>query len=303
MSLKDWIKLILLSLIWGGSFLFVEIALTAAGTLTIVMYRVGLGALALWLFCLWRGERVMWTVPLVFGFLVMGILNNVLPFTLITFGQTEVTAGLASILNATTPLFAVVVGHYWPDGERATSLKLAGVVAGIMGIAILVGPAAFVGSDSLIGQIAILGSSVSYAFAANYGRRLLKAVSPIVSAAGMLTASTLIMVPAAMMFEMPFVALPVEVWGALLGLSLLCAAVAYILYFSILASAGPTNLMLVTFIIPVSAIALGVVFLGEPIVARQIGGLMFILAGLALVDGRAFQHLKRRDKVVDVPQR
>ena len=151
MSLKDWFKLILLSLIWGGSFLFVEIALTAAGPLTLVMYRVGLGALALWLFCLWHGEKVTWTFPLVIGFLVMGVLNNVLPFTLIAYGQTEVTAGLASILNATTPLFAVAVGHFWPDGERATPLKVAGVIVGIIGIAVLVGPAALSAGDSLLG--------------------------------------------------------------------------------------------------------------------------------------------------------
>lgn len=286
MSLSDWIKLVILSLIWGGSFLFVEIALDHAGPLTLVMYRVGLGAAALWLWCLWRGEKVPTAPGVAVALLVMGLLNNVLPFSLIAFGQTQVTAGAASILNATTPLFAVAVAHAWPGGERATPLKILGVAIGFAGTAVLIGPSLISAAGTVVGQMAILASSLSYAVAANFGRRFLKGISPMVSAAGMLTGSTLVMVPAALAFEDPFRAFPAEAWLAFLGLSLLCAAVAYILYFSILASAGPTNLMLVTFLIPISAIALGAILLGEVIVPRQLGGLALILAGLACVDGR-----------------
>lgn len=293
MSMFDWSRLLLLSLVWGGSFFFVEVALPHADPLTIVFYRVAIAAVALWLYCVVIRETIPRSAGIWGAFMVMGILNNVIPFTLITWGQTEVTAGLASILNATTPLFAVAVGHYWPDGERATPNKIAGIVIGLIGMVVLIGPSILGASGSVLGQVAILGSSLSYALAANYGRRLLKRVSPIVSAAGMLAASSLVMLPMAIAFETPFAPLPVSAWLALLGLSLLCAAVAYILYFGILESAGPTNLMLVTFLIPVSAIALGVFFLGEQIDLRQMTGLALIFAGLACVDGRL---LRRRTK-------
>ncbi len=294
MSLIDWSRLILLSLIWGGTFFFVEVALPHAGPLTIVFYRVAIGAAALWAYCLATGETVPRNGAIWGAFIVMGILNNAIPFTLITWGQTEVTAGLASILNATTPLFAVVVGHYWPSGERATANKIAGVVIGVVGTAVLIGPSLFGAAGSSLGMIAILGSSLSYAFAANFGKRLLKHGSPIVAAAGMLTASAIIMLPIAATVEMPFAPLPTTAWLAILGLSVLGASLAYILYFGILASAGPTNLMLVTFLIPVSAIALGVAFLNEQIEPNQLFGLALILVGLACVDGRALRAFRRR---------
>lgn len=286
MTLADWSKVVLLALIWGGSFYFVEIALNYTAPMTIVFYRVALAAFTLWAYCIWKGERFPSSAGLWLAFLMMGLLNNVIPFTLITWGQTQITAGLASILNATTPLFAVAISHYWPDGEQATLNKIFGIVVGIVGMAVLIGPSLGDASGTLWGKLALLCSSISYAFAANYGRKLLKQVSPIVAAAGMLTSSSLVMLPIVLLLETPFAPLPVNAWLALIGIAVLCSAIAYLLYFRILQTAGPTNLVLVTFLIPISAIALGLLFLGETIAPYQIGGLVLILAGLACVDGR-----------------
>ncbi|MCB1492922.1 MAG: DMT family transporter [Rhodobiaceae bacterium] len=294
MSLYDWFRILLLSLVWGGSFFFVEVALPEAGPLTIVFYRVTIAAAALWVWCAMTGEKVPRGPGIWFAFLAMGILNNVIPFSLIAFGQTEISSALASILNATTPLFAVVVAHVWPDGERATANKVAGVIIGIAGTAVLIGPSLLDAGGTLVGKLAVLAASFSYAIAMNFGKRLLKSGSPVVSAAGMLTASSVVMLPLAMVAGNPFSAFSPATWGAMVGLALLCSAFAYLLYFGILSTAGPTNLSLVTFLIPISASALGIAFLGETIALYQIAGLVLILIGLACVDGRVLKAFGRK---------
>ena len=225
------------------------------------------------------------------AFVGMGILNNVVPFSLIVFGQTRIGSGLAAILNATTPLFAVVVAHLAAPGERLTPARLAGVALGLLGVVAMVGPAALHGlGGALAAQVACLAAALSYAVAGLYGRRFQAlGVAPPATAAGMLTASAALIAPLALLVDRPWT-LP---WpgpaavAALLGLAALSTALAYLLYFRLLASAGATNLLLVTFLIPVSAVALGVLVLGEAIAARQVLGMALIGAGLAAIDGRA----------------
>ena len=294
MSASDWFKLILLSLLWGGAFYLSEVALDHSGPLTIVMARVTLGAIVLIMFCRINGIGTRLTLPLVGGFFFMGLMNNVIPFSLITVGQTEISGGLASIINATTPLFTVAVAHGWPGGEKATPLKIAGVFAGIFGVAILIGIGNFeqIG-DGIFGISLCLAASLSYAVALLFGRRF-KDLNPIFFATGMLSAAACMMVPLAFALETPFQPLPpVSALAAMVGLAVLASAVAYFLYFSVLASAGPTNASLVTFMIPVSAIFLGVTLRGEILEMRHIFGLGLILLGLLLVDGRLFGRWRR----------
>lgn len=292
MIFADWLKLILLSFLWGGAFFFAEVALDHVEPLTIVMVRVSLAAIILIVFC--RVTKIPSSPlggPVLVSLLIMGILNNVIPFTLITYGQVQISGGLASILNATTPLFTVAVAHFWPQGEKATPLKIAGVVAGIAGVAVLMGVGNLAQSGgTLVGQLAVLGAAVSYAFALLYGRRF-KSFHPIFFATGMLTAASLVMIPLAFIFETPLQPMPpAPALAAMAGLAIFASAIAYFLYFSVLQSAGPTNASLVTFMIPASAILLGVMFRNENLEPNHLAGLGLILLGLALVDGRLLRR-------------
>lgn len=293
MRLVDWIRLIVLSVLWGGSFLFIEIALESAGPMTIVLARVSLAAACLVVYCRAAGIAVPLTGPILVAFLVMGLLNNVIPFNLIAWGQTRITGGVASILNATTPLFTVIVAHLWPGGERATPARIAGVVIGLAGVAVLIGLGNLeaIGGE-VAGQVAILMAALSYALSALYGRRL-TGVPPIVAAAGMLTASSIVLVPIAFLTGTPFDPMPSgEALAAIAGLAVLSSALAYGIFFRLIATIG-SNVMLVTFLIPVTAIGLGVAILGEPIEARHLAGLALIFCGLALVDGRILRLIGR----------
>ena len=290
-----WALLVALSVVWGGSFFFVEVALRELGPFTIVLGRIGFAALALLLLVAFTGQamprdRATWG-----AFFIMGGLNNLIPFSLITWGQVSIESGLASILNATTPLFAVVLAHFLTADERMTPNRLAGVLIGLAGVAVLIGPEALDGLGATgLGQIAILGAALSYAFAGIYGRRL-RHLPVAVAAAGMLTASTFQVLPLALALETPFAVLPgLATWGAILGIALLSTALAYLLYFRILALAGATNLLLVTFLIPVSALFLGIAFLDERPGWTAFAGMALIFAGLAAVDGRLWGVLRRR---------
>ncbi len=291
MNAAEWALLILLSLLWGGSFFFTGIAVEALPPLTIVALRVGLAAVILNLALRPMGLSLPADSRVWAAFVGMGILNNVVPFSLIVFGQTRIGSGLAAILNATTPLFAVVVAHLATPDERLTPARLAGVALGLLGVVAMVWTAALHGlGGALAAQLACLAAALSYAVAGLYGRRFQAlGVAPPATAAGMLTASAALIAPLALLVDRPWT-LP---WpgpaavAALLGLAALSTALAYLLYFRLLASAGATNLLLVTFLIPISAVALGVLVLGEAIAARQVLGMALIGAGLAAIDGRA----------------
>ncbi|PWR23193.1 EamA family transporter [Zavarzinia compransoris] len=295
MTAREWAMLGALSLLWGGSFFFNGVAVKALPPVTIVALRVGLAALAL--FGLLRlsglaaprGGRVWGT------FFAMGVLNNLIPFCLIVWGQTRIASGLASILNATTPLFAVIVAHLLTRDEKITGAKLVGLVAGFLGVGVMIGPQALQGlGDDLWAQLAVLGAALSYACAGVFGRRFRAlGVAPLATAAGQLTASTLMLVPLALIVDRPW-DLPwpdAPTWGAIAGIALLSTALAYILFFRILATVGATNLALVTFLIPVSAILLGALFLGEQLAGRHFAGMGLIALGLAAIDGRLFDRI------------
>ena len=294
MGAIEWLLLIALSVLWGGTFLFAEIALEEVRPFTLVLGRVGIAALILVVVVYATGHRMprSWTAWL--PFLIMGALNNLIPFSLIFWGQIEITGSLASILNATTPLFTVLLAHFLTRDERMTPGRLAGLALGIAGVVAMVGPAALHGLGlHLLAQIAVLGAALSYAFAGIYGRRF-RGQPPLVTAAGQVSATTLMMLPLALALDQPWAGtLPgVSTWAAILGLALLSTALAYILYFRILATAGATNLLLVTFLIPVSAILLGVAMLGERLDLEQVVGMLLIGLGLAAIDGRPANWLR-----------
>jgi len=290
MDASEWGMLVALSLLWGGSFFFIGIAVKELPPVTIVTLRVSLAATALLIVCRIMGLHLprQWSVWR--AFFGMGLLNNIIPFCLIVWGQTHIASGLASILNATTPLFTVIVAHFLTADEKMTGNKLAGVLIGFAGVATMIGPAAFGGAISgLWGQIAILGAAISYSFAGIFGRRFkAMGVPPLMTATGQISSSTLMLIPAALLIDKPWtLAMPsLGTWGALIGIALLSTALAYLIFFRILATAGATNLALVTFLIPVSAILLGSLILGEQLEIKHFAGMAMIAAGLAAIDGR-----------------
>lgn len=295
MTFVQWLGLFVLSLIWGSSFLFVELAVDHIRPFTIVFFRVALAALALIGYCRIRGHRIPLTADRIGQYLVMGLIAHALPFTALTWGQTQITAGLASIYNATTPLFTVLAAHMLLADERASAMKFAGVLTGFAGVAVLIGGglgAATAGN--LLGQLGALSAAVLYALCAVYGRRF-SGIPPAGIAAASLTSAALIMAPlAAWQSGMSFSLPPLQGAAAILILALLCTGVAYIIYYKMLARVGATNLMLVTFLIPATAIMLGIVFLGETLEPHHLAGLGLIFCGLILVDGQMVRRFLGR---------
>ncbi len=293
MRLPDIVTLVILSILWGGSFFFVEVLVNYLKPLTIVTFRVGIAAIALWfiigaLKIALPKERRHWI-----ALMVVGVLNNALPFTLIVWGQTHISSGLASILNATMPFFTVLVAGVFLIDEKITRGKLIGVFTGLLGTVVLIGPDALKGmSGSLLGQFAVMAAGLSYAFASVYARRF-KAwgISPIMVATGQVTMATLVLLPLTLIIDKPYLglSLPLSSIGAILGLSLLSTVIAYILFFRLISSAGATNAALVTFLIPISAIFLGVMILGESFNTLQAAGMGLIGLGLLIMDGRLFK--------------
>jgi drug/metabolite transporter (DMT)-like permease len=297
MSQYEWLLLIILSIVWGGSFFFVGVAVEALPPLTIVALRVSLAAIALVAVVHFSGLRMPANPKIWVAFIFMGILNNVIPFTLIVWGQTHIASGLASILNATTPLFTIMAAHLLTKDEKMTSNKIIGVIVGFAGVVIMIGHEALGGlGDSGFAQLAVLGAAISYSLAGIFGRRFAQSgIKPVVTATGQVTAASLILIPLAVFYDKPFT-LPmpgVEIWLAILGLALISTAFAYILYFRILSTAGATNLLLVTLLIPVSAILLGTAVLGEQLELEHMLGMGLISIGLLSIDGRAGQILSR----------
>jgi len=299
MGARDWGLLLALSLLWGGSFFFVGVAVDALPPLTIVALRVGLAAPVLWVAIVFLRLSVPRDPRVWASFLVMGCLNNVIPFSLIVWGQTHIASGLASILNATTPLFTVVVAGALLADERLSARKGLGVLIGFAGaVALIGGDTLALGGDApVLPQLAILAASLSYAFAGTFGRRFARlGVSPYVTAAGQVTGSSLVLVPLALVVDQPWT-LPLPgapVVAAIVGLALVSTALAYGIYFRILGTAGATNLLLVTFLIPVSANLLGIAFLDERLAVGHLVGMALIGLGLAVMDGRPIRWVRAR---------
>jgi drug/metabolite transporter (DMT)-like permease len=296
MTSYEWGMLLALSALWGGSFFFTDVALRALPPFTLVLLRVAGAALILNAVIPVLGLRLPTDARSWIAFFGMGFLNNAVPFCLIAWGQTHIVSGLAAILNATTPLWTVIVTHFLTTEEKMTANRLAGVVIGLIGVTIMIGPTVFEGlGATILAQISVLGAAISYAFAALFGRRFrCMGVVPMVTATGQVTASTLLLLPVALFVDHPWsLAMPgLPVWAAVFGIAALSTALAYVLYFRILATAGTTNLMLVTFLIPVSAILLGALVLGEQLDTKQFIGMMLIGMALAAIDGRLMKRFK-----------
>jgi drug/metabolite transporter (DMT)-like permease len=287
--------LILLSIIWGGGFVLAKIAVGALPPFTVVLGRVVIAAAVLHLLVLATGRRMPADLGLWRDFLVMGLLNNAIPFSLIFWGQQEIGSGLAAILNAATPLFTVLVAQAFTSDEKASPAKLAGVVLGMIGVALMIGLdfAAGLGRH-LPAELAVVGATISYAFAGVFGRRF-RGQPPLVVAAGQLSGSALLILPMALLVDRSWT-LPLPgsgTWAALIGLAVFSTALAYVIFFRILARAGATNLLLVTFLIPVSALLLGIAFLGETLSRHHLAGMALIGLGLAAIDGRPLGILRR----------
>ena len=294
----EWLLLAALSVLWGGSFFFAEVALVELPPLTIVAGRVVLAAAALHVLL----RLLRQTLPRDRGdwvaFFAMGMLNNAIPFSLIVWAQIEITGGAASILNAATPLFTALLAHRFTADERLTWNRLAGVLVGLAGVIVMIGWEALSGLNlHIAAEFAVLAAALSYACAGIYGRRF-RGQPPLVTAAGQLTASSLLILPLAAIVDRPWLLAPPEMIsiGAILGLALLCTALAYVIFFRILAAAGATNLLLVTLLIPASAMLLGGLFLNEAIEPRQFAGMALIAAGLALLDGRLVRSRQHADR-------
>jgi len=291
----EWILLLVLSVLWGGSFFFAKLAVAELPPFTIVLGRVGLAALALNLILWVRGERLpadrrSWT-----AFFAMGLLNNLVPFSLIVWAQTQIASGLAAILNGATPLFTAVLAHWLTADERLTWNRLLGVVLGLAGVTVMIGMEALSGLGlHVLAEVAVLVATVSYAFAGIFGRRF-RGQPPLVTAAGQVTATTVMMLPIVLIADRPWtLAMPTPLaLSAVTGLALLSTALAYVIFFRILAAAGATNLLLVTLLIPVSALLLGRFILDEGLALQHLLGMALIALGLAAIDGRALGAARR----------
>jgi drug/metabolite transporter (DMT)-like permease len=289
-----WMLIAILSVLWGGSFVMIEIGLRSYPPLTLVFARVALAVPPMLLAMRLMGERLprdsrSWVL-----LTVVGALNCALPFSLFFWGQQYLDSGYASILNATTPLWGVIAAHFLTSDEKATPTRILGALVGMAGIVVMVGPAAMKGlSDNLLAQIACLVSTTFYSFAAIYGRRLSQsALTPMSVATGQTITASLIMLPIMLMVDQPWgMAMPrFDSTMAALMLALISTALAYTLYFRLIDRSGASNAQLVAFLIPVFAVLLGSLMLNEKLTSGQAGGAVLIAAGLVILDGRLFRR-------------
>jgi drug/metabolite transporter (DMT)-like permease len=287
-NLTSGLLLLGLATVWGGSFFFAEIALREVPPLTIALHRVFWAVPALFVVVWLKRIEIPRSLKVWLCYLIMGALNNAIPFSLIFWGQTSIGSGLASILNGTTAVFGAVVAGILLVDEPLTVRKIIGGLFGILGVAVIIGLDALTNFDPRnLGQLAILGAALSYAFAGVWGKRFLSDYPPIMNAFGMLVGGSVLMIPVAFYVEgLPTLALSLDVWASLLAVALLSTAVAYLLYFEILVRAGSANLMLVTLLIPPIAVGLGYTFLGERLGSEAGYGFALIAFGLAITDGR-----------------
>ena len=298
MNRSDWLILLVLALIWGGAFFFIGVAVRHVPPLTYVFLRLAIGAAGLWVYLLVRGDRVSLPRQVWAAILLLALLNNALPFALFGWSQTHIASGLASILNATTPIWGVVVAHFLTADERMTPRKLAGVLLGFGGVATMIGPSLLssLGTGALA-QLACVVASLSYALAAVWARRFRRlGISPFSVTTGQLTAGAMMMLPVSLAADHPWnrAMPPLTAWAAITALALLCTALGYVLYFRLIDRAGATNALLVTLLVPPVAIVLGAMFLGETLAPQDFAGLALIAFGLAAIDGRLLSFLSKR---------
>lgn len=290
MNGADWSVLLALAVIWGGAFFLISIAVKSVPPVTYVLLRLTIAAAGMWAFLWWKGESLQLPRNAWASILLLAFLNNALPFVLIGWGEVRIASGLAAILNATTPIWGVLVAHGFTHDERMSPRKLAGVLLGVAGVAIMIGPSLLseFGSSALA-ELACVAASLSYALAAVWARRFRRVgLPPVAVTTGQLTAGALLMLPVAIFVDRPWLQ-PLPSAAAIVAiavLALLCTAFAYVLYFRLIATAGATNALLVTLLVPPMAIILGALFLSEVLAVEDFLGLALIAIGLAAIDGR-----------------
>ena len=297
MNGSEWGILLALALIWGAAFFCIKVAVTHVEPLTYVWLRLSIAAAALWVLLRWRGERLSLPFQVWGAILVLALLNNMIPFALFGWGQQRIASGLASILNATTPIWGVIAAHLWTRDERMTPAKFLGVLIGFAGVATMIGPDLLLGGDSVLPQLACLAAAFCYALAGVWARRFKGlGVSPLKVAAAQLAVGAFAMAPLALAIDQPWLDSwpPIEAWAAIVALALVATALGYVLYFRLIDSAGATNALLVTLLVPPTAILLGGLFFAERLTVAQFGGLAFIAVGLALIDGRLLAPFRRK---------
>src|SRR5438128_925071 len=297
MNRSDWLILLALAAIWGSAFMFIGVAVRHVQPLTYVWLRLAIAAAGLWLFVRFTGKAVELPRQVWGSMIVLALLNNAIPFALFGWGQTHIASGLASILNAMTPIWGVVVAHFLTHDERMSPRKVAGVLLGFGGVAVMIGPSLLSSlGANVLAQLACVLAGLLYALAAVWARRFRgQGISPLSVTTGQLTAGALIMFPVAMIVDRPWLHAfpPLGAWGAIAALALLCSAFAYVLYFRLIDSAGATNALLVTLLVPPVAILLGGMFLGETLAPQDFIGLALIAFGLAAIDGRVLKAFSR----------
>lgn len=298
MNRSDWLVLLLLALLWGGAFVFIGIAVRHVPPLTYVWLRLSLAATAMWGFLWFKGQSLGLPGRAWASMFLLALLNNALPFVLIGWGEVHIASGLAAILNATTPIWGVVVAHFLTHDERMSRAKLAGVGLGFGGVIVMVGPSVLTDlGKSTVAELACIAASLSYALAAVWARRFRsQGISPLSVTTGQLTAGALMMLPVAMIVDEPWTRAipPLSGLAAIAVLALVCTSFAYVLYFRLIETSGATNAMLVTLLVPPVAILFGGLFLGEALAPQDFAGLGLIALGLAAIDGRLVSAFSTR---------
>ncbi|POS08383.1 EamA family transporter [Burkholderia gladioli] len=295
MSTRHLSLLILLAAFWGASFLFIRVGVADFGVAPLMVLRVGFGALFLLVLALTRNgaaglartlRRHAW--PL----LVCGLLNSAAPFCLFAFAELTLQAGITSVINATAPLWAAVVAYLWL-GERLSMPRVFGLVVGFAGVLLLVGnqvlaPEGSTGGASAgataLAAAAALGATLLYGIAANYTKRKLSGVDPLINATGTMTGAALLLLPFALA-TWPAAPASAQAWGAVIALGILCTGVAYLIFFYLIAHVGPSRTITVTFVIPIFGILWGALFLGETVAPIMLAGCAVVLLGTALATG------------------
>jgi drug/metabolite transporter (DMT)-like permease len=303
MSARNWVILNFLGLLWGASFLFYKVLVEVLPPVTLVLGRVVIASIALNIYLAMRGMALPRDITLWRRLAMLALLNSVLPFILVAWGETRIDSGLASILNATVPIFIVPVAHFMTHDEKFSAGKVAGMTFGFLGVVALVGPIGLpTAGQDLTGQLAILLAALIYAFGGVYGRRF-QDTRPIQIANGQMMVSAVMLLPLSLVLDRPWtLAMPgADAWAALIAFALLSTALAYVLFYRLLATTAATYVSLVAFLMPVNALWLGAVFLDESLTARGLLGMALIALGLAAIDGRLFPWLRRKLRFTSTP--
>lgn len=298
MTGRLWLLILLMSALWGGGFMFIKFALTGFAPFSVVAGRVGVAAVALGLIVAVGRQRLPRQVRVWRAFFIMGALNNLIPWMMVAWAQTQIPSSMAAILNAPTPLLTAVMAHLLTDDEKLTRQKFTGVLAGMLGVALVVGPGVLSGVDrAVLAQVTCLSATVSYAASAVYGRVFRSMdVTPVVAAFGQQLMVAAVIIPLALIVDQPWThpAPGAGAVAAVLALGVIATALPYIIFYRVLAEAGATNLMLVNLLIPGWAVALGAMALGERLPPTAFLGMAMVGLGLAVIDGRLFPAIWRR---------